>query len=371
MISSPSAGVEPEVLLEPLRLQEGGPRVVALGGGHGLAQVLEAVQGYAGEITAVVTVSDDGGSSGRLSGELGIPPPGDIRRCLLALSPEPSVWGEVFGYRFDRGDVAGHSMGNLVLATLSEMLGGFDAAVRASETMLGAVGRVVPVADRWLRMRARVGGRVVEGQAAITKARGGIEELSLVPSDVTASPAALEAIGAADQVILGPGSLFTSLLSVLIVPGIAPAISRSNAQRVFILNLLTQDGETIGLTGIDHLNALIKVGELEGPGAIVAHRGGLLAEPGLEPLHIEPAEAEALGWEVAEAEITDPQARWPQHDPIRLGELLRTLARRREAPNERHPGREPVDPDRRRRRCDRSTASWCGPTSTFRSRTAR
>ncbi len=153
-------------MLEPLRLDESGPRVVALGGGHGLARALEAVQSYAGSITAVVTVSDDGGSSGRLSGDFGIPPPGDIRRCLLALSPEPTVWGEVFAHRFDTGDVAGHSMGNLILATLSELLGGFDSAIRAAEAMLGAVGHVVPVAcraagdggeDRWCHRR-RTGG---------------------------------------------------------------------------------------------------------------------------------------------------------------------------------------------------------------------
>ena len=316
---------ESEVMLEPLRLDESGPRVVALGGGHGLARALEAAQSYAGSITAVVTVSDDGGSSGRLSGDFGIPPPGDIRRCLLALSPEPTVWGEVFAHRFDTGDVAGHSMGNLILATLSDLLGGFDSAIRAAEAMLGAVGHVVPVACQPLVMEARIAGATVVGQAAITKARGGIESLSLVPGDVAANSRALEAISTADQIILGPGSLYTSVLSVLVVPGIAEAVNSSPAQRVAVLNLITQDGETLGMKALDHLDVLSRLGGIDG-GAVVAHDGPLEVPPDHDQLFLDRHEAAALGWEMTAARVHDPEAEWPQHDPIRLGEVLAALA---------------------------------------------
>ncbi len=312
-------------MLEPLRLDESGPRVVALGGGHGLAMALEAAQSYAGSISAVVTVSDDGGSSGRLSGDFGIPPPGDIRRCLLALSPEPTVWGEVFAHRFDTGDVAGHSMGNLILATLSDLLGGFDSAIRAAEAMLGAVGHVIPVACQRLIMEAKVAGTTVSGQAEITRARGGIESLSLVPGDVTANPDAIAAIEAADQIILGPGSLYTSVLSVLVVPGIADAINYSPAKRVAVLNLITQDGETLGMKALDHLDVLSRLGGVDG-GAVIAHDGVLAVPPGHDQLILDRHESAALGWEMTAARIDDPDAEWPQHDPIRLGEVLATLA---------------------------------------------
>jgi uncharacterized cofD-like protein len=319
------AATDPDVMLEPLRLDESGPRVVALGGGHGLAIALEAAQSYAGSITAVVTVSDDGGSSGRLSGDLGIPPPGDIRRCLLALSPEPTVWGEVFAHRFTSGDVAGHSMGNLVLATLSELLGGFDSAVRAAEAMLQTVGHVIPVAGQRLIMEARVAGSTVVGQAEITRARGGIESLTLVPPDVTASPDALDAIATADQIILGPGSLYTSVLSVLVVPGIAEAVNASRAQRVAVLNLITQDGETLGMKALDHLDVLGRLGGIGG-GAVIVHQGPLAVPPGHDQLFLDTDEAAALGWAMTEARVDDRESEWPQHDPIRLGEVLAALA---------------------------------------------
>ncbi len=317
---------ETELQLEPLGLDEAGPRVVALGGGHGLAQVLEAVQTYAGEITAVVTVSDDGGSSGRISGHMGIPPPGDIRRCLLALSPEPSVWGEVFGYRFEGGDVAGHSLGNLLLAALSDLLGGFTPALRASESMLGTVGRVLSVADRWLRLEATIDGRPVEGQVAIARSRGRIERLRLIPDDCDAGREVVEAIAAADQLIIGPGSLYTSILSVLLVPGVADAIKRSTARRTFVMNLMTQDGETLGMSGGDHLDTLLRMGGIEGPGTIVAHEGELRVPPGLQALVVEADEAAGRGWELVTADLADPEAAWPQHDAIRLGMVLQRVA---------------------------------------------
>ena len=256
----------PETFLEPklLQLAKDGPRVVAIGGGHGLAQALEAALSYASHVTAVVTVGDDGGSSGRLTSALEIPPPGDIRKCLLALSPEPTVFRELFGYRFESTDVEGHSLGNLMLAALTELLGDdFEAAVRVASGLLGTVGQVVPVARHSLHLQAVIDGRLVDGQAAITKTRGSLSQMRLVPDDEPANPHAIDAVQSADQILIGPGSLFTSVIAALAVPGMSEALQTAPGHVVFIANLVTQDGETLGMTCSEHLEALRRVGGVE------------------------------------------------------------------------------------------------------------
>ena len=318
----------PETALESelLRLTADGPRVVAIGGGHGLAQALEAALSYASHVTAVVTVGDDGGSSGRLTSTLEIPPPGDIRKCLLALSPEPTVFRELFGYRFDSTDVSGHSLGNLMLAALTELMGDdFDAAVRVASGMLGTVGQVVPVARKSLHLQAVVDGVLVDGQAAITRSRGDLTELRLVPDDEPANPHAIEAVLSADQILIGPGSLFTSVIASVVVPGMADALQAAPGHVVFISNLVTQDGETLGMTCSDHLEALRRVGGVEVTGTIVAHRGDLDVQGPIEHVRADKAELATLGWDVVEADLVDLQANWPQHDSIRLGRVLAQL----------------------------------------------
>jgi uncharacterized cofD-like protein len=238
--------------MAPLLLDPNGPVVVALGGGHGQAAALEAIQCYAGEISALVAVGDDGGSSGRLSG-LGIPPPGDVRRCLLALTPEPSLWSELFSHRFTGGDVAEHSLGNLILAGLADLFGDFESAVETAERMLGTLGSVIPVADQPITLTAIIDGREVSGQKLISQTAGELSELYIEPSDVAATRRALAAVAAADQIVIGPGSLYTSILSALKVNMLAPAIMGATSQRVFVLNLITQDGETLGMSGADHV----------------------------------------------------------------------------------------------------------------------
>ncbi len=321
-MTTPEAALESELL----SLTSDGPRVVAIGGGHGLAQALEAALSYASHVTAVVTVGDDGGSSGRLTSTLEIPPPGDIRKCLLALSPEPTVFRELFGYRFDSTDVAGHSLGNLMLAALTELMGDdFDAAVRVASGMLGTVGRVVPVARKSLHLQAVVDGVLIDGQAAITKSRGTLSELRLVPPDQPANPHAIEAVLSADQILIGPGSLFTSVIATLAVPGMAEAVRNAPGHIVFIANLVTQDGETLGMTCADHVEALRRVGGVEVGGTMVAHRGVIPMEGPIEQIRADKAELASLGWDVVEADLVDLQADWPQHDPIRLGRVLSQL----------------------------------------------
>ena len=320
-----SADLLPATRLEDILLDPSGPRVVAIGGGHGLSVTLEAVQAYASEITAVVAVADDGGSSGRLTSGLGIPPPGDIRRCLLALTPDPTILSELFAYRFPAGDIEDHSLGNLLLAALTDLTGDFGAGVDLAGQMLGAVGRVVPAANQAAQLTAMVGGQTVSGQALITKARGGVSAMELGPDDLIANPTALAAIAAADQVVLGPGSLFTSLMAVLLVPGIAQSWTSSRAKKVFVINLIEQDGETLGLGGADHLAALSKVAGIEGPGTVVAHSADFVGPAGLTPVSLAAEEALAWGWEVVEADLMDPEGDWPAHEPIALGQVLARL----------------------------------------------
>lgn len=321
-MTTPEAALESELL----RLTPDGPRVVAIGGGHGLAQALEAALSYASHVTAVVTVGDDGGSSGRLTSTLAIPPPGDIRKCLLALSPEPTVFRELFGYRFESTDVAGHSLGNLMLAALTRLLGDdFEAAVRVAAGMLGTVGLVLPVARKSLHLQAVIDGALVDGQAAITKSRGNLSELRLVPADEPANPHAIEAVLSADQILIGPGSLFTSVIAALAVPGMAEALRTAPGHVVFIANLVTQDGETLGMTCADHLEALRRVGGVDVAGTIIVHSGEILIEEPVEQIKADKAEMVSMGWDVVEGDVADLRGGWPQHDPIRLGQALAQL----------------------------------------------
>ena len=322
-------------LMEPLRLDPAGPRVVAIGGGHGLAACLQAAQSYASSVTAIVAVADDGGSSGRLTHAVDVPPPGDIRRCLLAMSPEPSIWSELFTYRFEGGsddpadltprDVAGHSLGNLILAALFHLTGDFPNAVERAGELLGSLGRVIPASPHRMYLSARVGGRMVEGQVAVARARGGIEELFLEPAAAEASPAAVEAITQADQIILGPGSLFTSVLAAVAVPGIADAINRAQGRIVFVLNLVTQDGETLHLAGPGHVEAVHTHGGLIRSGTVLAHQGPLAVPEELQGVELDEVNAAILGWNLVTADVVDRDSDWPAHDVMRLGQALRGL----------------------------------------------
>lgn len=328
--------IETEVDLSPFRLDPSGPRVVAIGGGHGLASTLEAVQAYASEITAIVSVADDGGSSGRLTGGMGLPPPGDIRRCLLALTPDPGIWFELFRYRFPGGpedaadlapqDVAGHALGNLLLAALTDLCGGnFALAVRQAGELLGALGTVVPATDRPVQLAADIGGKRVNGQVAVSRTPGGIERLILGPEDIEANPDALEAIATADQIILGPGSLFTSVMAALKVPGITDAIQAARGRIVAVLNLVTQNAETEGMTGWDHIRAYSVHAGLTRPGGIVGHRGDLDVPDTVRRVEIDADAAAGLGWDLYEADVAATDASWPAHDPIKLGAALRNV----------------------------------------------
>jgi uncharacterized cofD-like protein len=241
-------------------LHQNGPKVVALGGGHGLAATLQAVRRYAGDITAVVSVADDGGSSGRLRDALGIPAPGDIRRCLVALADPSSLWAATFEHRFDAGELDGHAVGNLVIAGLAAAAGGdFVAALDEAARLLGAAGRVLPATTAPVVLKATAAVGEVEGQVRVAQTSR-IAGIGLVPPDPEPPQAVLEAIAAADQVILGPGSLFTSVLAAAAVPAIRDALAAAPAHKVYVCNLRPQVPETAGYDVAAHVEALIAHG---------------------------------------------------------------------------------------------------------------
>jgi uncharacterized cofD-like protein len=236
------------------------PRVVALGGGHGLAVVLRAARRYAGAITAVVSVADDGGSSGRLRRDLDVLPPGDLRKCLVALAAPDSLWAGAFEHRFTAGDLDGHALGNLVLVGLAETLGDPVAAIDEAARLVGAVGRVRPATAESVVLKADIEGESVQGQVAVMTVGGRIRRVEVVPRDAPAHPDAVSAIAAADQVVLAPGSLYTSLLPVLVVPALRHAVATTPGRVVQVCNLRAQPPETTGLDATDHLRAVLDHG---------------------------------------------------------------------------------------------------------------
>ena len=318
-------GTKPEAVLQMLEDAMEGPKVVAIGGGKGLSTVLKASLMYAGRVDAVVTVADDGGSSGRLAPELDIPPPGDIRRCLLALTPDESMWKAVFDYRFEGADVAGHSLGNLILAGLADIEGSFEEALTRAEQLLGASGSVIPASNVHMRLEIESEGEVVTGQVKVSLHRGHVDAVRVLPASAASSPRAIEVIEAADHVILGPGSLMTSTVAALRVPGITEAINRTSADLIYVSNLVTQDGETLGMDGIDHLDALLRLTGVRPPRTIVANDRHIEVASPLQRIEFDRDLTATYGADLTLSDLVDTNELRPSHDPSKLGEALRTI----------------------------------------------
>lgn len=292
-------------------------RVVGVGGGHGLAATLQAALRYAEHVAAVVTVADDGGSSGRLTRELGVPPPGDIRNCLAALSADPQLT-QLYQHRFKEGPLTGHSLGNLVIAALTEITGDFAAAIEAAACLMDARGDVFPATSRVVTLNARTHGGIVQGQVAVDRTDAPIESVYLDPPDAPACPGAVAAIERADQVVLGPGSLFTSVIAALLVPGVRQAVLSTRARRVFVCNSRNQKGETEGLDVAGHIEALL--GHV-GDGCVdtVVVQAPAIGPDGVRFDASRPLWPQA---DVVAADVADPAGR---HAPDRLGRVLAAL----------------------------------------------
>ncbi len=250
-----------ETLVEQRHLQRG-PKIVAIGGGTGLPALLRGLKDFTSNLTAIVTVADDGGSSGRLRRDLGVLPPGDFRNNIAALARNENLMTQLFQYRFGEGGLEGHSFGNLFITALSSVTGSFEQALIESSRVLAIRGQVLPstledvtlMAD--LRDEPSSQTRRVEGESAIPEVKGVIERVFLEPENAPAYPDAVRAILAADIVVIGPGSLFTSILPNLLVPGIVEAMRRTRALRVYVCNVATQSGETNGFNVVDHVRAI-------------------------------------------------------------------------------------------------------------------
>lgn len=246
-----------DVLLAHRKLYRG-PKIVVIGGGTGLSTLLRGLKTYSANITAIVTVADDGGSSGRLREEFGVLPPGDIRNCLAALADEEKLLTELFQYRFSAGDgLSGHSFGNLFLTAMSEITGDLERGVAASSKVLAIRGQVLPATLSDVRLWAELAdGRRIEGESKITKAGGKVVKLGCTPANPPALPAAIKAIKDADYIIMGPGSLYTSVIPNLLVPEIASAIAATSVPKIYVCNIMTQPGETQGYTVANHISSI-------------------------------------------------------------------------------------------------------------------
>ena len=263
-----------------------GPNIVAIGGGTGLSSLLKGLKRYSSRITAIVTVADDGGSSGILRRELGVQPPGDIRNCLAALSTEEPLLTRLFQYRFSSGTgLQGHSFGNLFLSALTAITGNLEAAITASSRVLAVQGQVVPATNMDVRLWAELdNGDRIEGESAIGNAKSPILRIGCYPERPHALPRSIEAIKNAELIVLGPGSLYTSILPNLLVPEIVEAIQRSNAPKLYICNLMTQPGETDGLDVGGHVRAI--EAQLATLGITKRIFNAILAQDDLEPSNL-------------------------------------------------------------------------------------
>ena len=311
-----------------------GPRIAAIGGGHGLACMLRGLKRYTEHISAIVTMADDGGGSGVLRQDLGMPPPGDIRNCLEALANTEPLMSNLMQYRFQEGTLAGQSFGNLFLAALNGVSPSFDTAVRRMSEVLAITGRVLPVTTADVQLEAELeNGTSVVGESKIflCKKREDcrITKVRLLPAHPKALPEAVQAIREADMVILGPGSLYTSIIPNLLVDGIVEAIQQSGALKVYVANVMTQEGETEGYTVADHIAAIFQHSALglfdlcltnsqPIPQRIIQR----YAEEGAEPLRDDAARCAALGVELVRCPVATVENGFVRHQPGLLAEAL-------------------------------------------------
>ena len=297
-----------------------------------MSTLLRGLKEYTSNLTAIVTVADDGGSSGRLRKEMGVLPPGDIRNCLVALADSEPLMARLFEYRFPEGDptgLGGHTFGNLFIATMSAITGDFEEAVKESSRVLAVRGRVLPsTLENVVLVAECQGGRVVYGESTIGKCGAGIEKVFLQPGNPQALPEALESIAEADAIVLGPGSLYTSVIPNLLVAEIAHAIRESRAPRIYVCNVMTQPGETDHFTAGDHVKAIMDHAGKEIIDCVLINSGGIpekLAEKygqeGAYRVSIDRERFGLFGIKVIEEDLISTTD-YARHDPARLAEAI-------------------------------------------------
>ncbi len=323
------------------QLWERGPKIVAIGGGTGLSTMLRGLKKYTKNLTAVVTVADDGGGSGMLRRDIGMPPPGDIRHCMESLANTEPIMQRLLTYRFSDGVLAGQSFGNLILAALNGVTGSFEEAVRQMSQVLAITGQVIPVTSADVQLEAvfENGTRVV-GESKICDFKKQqdcrIHHVNLIPEKPQPLPSALEAIREADLILLGPGSLYTSVIPNLLVEGVPQAIAQSDALKIYICNIMTQDGETEGYTAADHVQALMHHGApgmvdlcLANCAPVPENLLGRYEEEGAVPLVVDKERIAAMGLELVERAVARDEGDFARHDPDKLAEAVLDIYRQR------------------------------------------
>lgn len=318
-----------DIIYEKRKLDKG-PAVTVIGGGHGLSVLLRGIKTATSNVTAVVTVADDGGSSGRLREDLGILPPGDLRNCLVALADTEPLMEKLFQYRFKgKSELSGHSFGNLFIAAMTEVTGDIEQALKESSKVLAVKGKVLPASKEHVRLDAIMeDGTIVEGESHIPEAHKRIHRVRLFPEQVKPVQSALDALTHADAIILGPGSLYTSIMPNLLVDGVAEAVRKSKAIKIYICNVMTQPGETDGYTASMHAKAIL---DHAGKGAIdfmlvndhpiSRDMRAFYAKKGAYPVAIDEDAINALGIGFVKADIIN-ESDVIRHDPDKLSRVV-------------------------------------------------
>lgn len=309
-------------------------KVVVIGGGTGLSVLLRGLKQHPIDITAIVTVADDGGSSGRLRKELDIPPPGDIRNVLIALSEAEPLLSSLMQHRFTNGDgLSGHTIGNLMIAAMTDITGDFVSAIKAFSRVLNVKGKVLPAANQSIVLHAiMTDGTIVTGESKIPLSTKQIKQVYLTPTDIKPLPETVDTISEADLIVLGPGSLYTSLLPNLLVPGIVPAIQKANARKVYICNVMTQKGETDDYTASDHLQALMNHVGSKLFDTVIVHDEpvseeivALYALEGAQPVICDTEKLKTFGVQVIRDRMAYYDQKFIRHDTERVSDILLSL----------------------------------------------
>ena len=325
------------------RALESGPRITVVGGGTGLPSLIRGIKHYSHNITAIVTMADDGGSSGRLRSELGIQPPGDIRNCLVAMADSEAVMQQLMDYRFSSGgQLNGHSFGNMLIAALAGIGGDFYRAVEIAGELLAIRGRVIPSTTNDVTLRARTEtGEILIGETRVASASARIHSLSLSPPSPQAHPEAVAALEEADLIIIGPGSLYTSIVPNLLIPGIAQALADSRGLKIYVCNVAEEPRQTEGYSVQDHLAVVQRYSGIDSVHAVIAN-ASIPAGPtpaGLDFIRaLRPWEANTL---LIEADVIDEFAT-ARHDPAKLARAVAATYRSHRGKRRRLPRPKPA-----------------------------
>lgn len=310
------------------------PQVVVIGGGTGMPVLLRGLKNLPIELTALVTVADDGGSTGRLRSEMAIPAPGDIRNVIAALSDAEPMLIELFQHRFSEGnDLSGHSLGNLLLAAMTSVTGNFNTGIKEISRVLNVKGKIYPISTDNMSLHAEMeDGSIISGESNIPLSNKRIKRVFLRPQPIKPLPNAVRAIESADLVVISPGSLYTSIMPNLIIPNVKEALRDTKANVVYVCNVMTQAGETTGYTASDHVQAICDHIGVDCVDAIVVHNEtidksirAVYAEENAEPVEYDIERLIDMGLEIIEGDIINPYQRTLRHDNNKIAKLLYSI----------------------------------------------